>query len=275
MAPWHLTLNDDCCLKLFELCDGKSLAHIARTDKRLLARVSDRNSTAASPGAQVWRQLCASHSLRQPGTRTRGQLPWSKVYALSICIECSEFGEVVINDPPNVLGFERGRFALCRRCMRSDTLWRVMNRPEIRGDGQKLAHLLFRIETVRRELGLKPRYKRTVMASSARASSARTSRSAPTTSKRRRRPRTTLQSTVGRHIAAQDAAPPPAPSAANNWGLDTPNPILPFNDYYGHPPSARALLNAIGRDPSSITVINGVTGAPYRPGPDAGGGANS
>ena len=65
-----------------------------------------------------------------------------------------------------------------------------------------------------------------------------------------------------------------APSAANNWGLDTPNPILPFNDYYGHPPSARALLNAI-RNPSSITVIDGVTGAPYRPGPDAGGGANS
>ena len=61
MAPWHLVLNDDCCLKLFELCDGKSLAHIARTDKRLHARVSDRNSTAASPGAQVWRQLCASH----------------------------------------------------------------------------------------------------------------------------------------------------------------------------------------------------------------------
>ena len=168
MAPWHLVLNDDCCLKLFELCDGKSLAHIARTDKRLHARVSDRNSTAASPGAQVWRQLCASHNLRQPGTRTRGQLPWSKVYALSICIECSEFGEVVINDPPNVLGFERGRFALCRRCMRSDTLWRVMNRPEIRGDGQKLAHLLFRIETVRRELGLKPRYKRAVAASSSR-----------------------------------------------------------------------------------------------------------
>ena len=165
MAPWHLVLNDDCCLKLFELCDGKSLAHIARTDKRLHARVSDRNSTAASPGAQVWRQLCASHNLRQPGTRTRGQLPWSKVYALSICIECSEFGEVVINDPPNVLGFERGRFALCRRCMRSDTLWRVMNRPEIKGDGQKLAHLLFRIETVRRELGLKPRYKRAVTAS--------------------------------------------------------------------------------------------------------------
>ena len=155
MAPWHLVLNDDCCLKLFELCDGKSLAHIARTDKRLHARVSDRNSTAASPGAQVWRQLCASHNLRQPGTRTRGQLPWSKVYALSICIECSAFGEVVINDPPNVLGFERGRFALCRRCMRSDTLWRVMNRPEIKGDGQKLAHLLFRIETVRRELGLR------------------------------------------------------------------------------------------------------------------------
>ena len=168
MAPWHLVLNDDCCLKLFELCDGKSLAHIARTDKRLHARVSDRNSTAASPGAQVWRQLCASHNLRQPGTRTRGQLPWSKVYALSICIECSEFGEVVINDPPNVLGFERGRFALCRRCMRSDTLWRVMNRPEIKGDGQKLAHLLFRIETVRRELGLKPRYKRAVTASSRR-----------------------------------------------------------------------------------------------------------
>ena len=168
MAPWHLVLNDDCCLKLFELCDGKSLAHIARTDKRLHARVSDRNSTAASPGAQVWRQLCASHNLRQPGTRTRGQLPWSKVYALSICIECSEFGEVVINDPPNVLGFERGRFALCRRCMRSDTLWRVMNRPEIKGDGQKLAHLLFRIETVRRELGLKPRYKRAVAASSRR-----------------------------------------------------------------------------------------------------------
>ena len=165
MAPWHLVLNDDCCLKLFELCDGKSLAHIARTDKRLHARVSDRNSTAASPGAQVWRQLCASHNLRQPGTRTRGQLPWSKVYALSICIECSEFGEVVINDPPNVLGFERGRFALCRRCMRSDTLWRVMNRPEIKGDGQKLAHLLFRIETVRRELGLPPRYKRAVAAS--------------------------------------------------------------------------------------------------------------
>ena len=164
MAPWHLVLNDDCCLKLFELCDGKSLAHIARTDKRLHARVSDRNSTAASPGAQVWRQLCASHNLRQPGTRTRGQLPWSKVYALSICIECSEFGEVVINDPPNVLGFEWGRFALCRRCMRSDTLWRVMNRPEIKGDGQKLAHLLFRIETVRRELGLKPRYKRAVAA---------------------------------------------------------------------------------------------------------------
>ena len=269
MAPWHLILNDDCCLKLFELCDGKSLAHIARTDKRLHARVSDRNSTAASPGAQVWRQLCASHNLRQPGTRTRGQLPWSKVYALSICIECSEFGEVVINDPPNVLGFERGRFALCRRCMRSDTLWRVMNRPEIKGDGQKLAHLLFRIETVRRELGLKPRYKRAVT-----ASSARTSRSAPTTSRRRRRQRTTLQSTVRRHIAAQDAAPPPVPSAANNWGLDTPNPILPFNDYYGHPPSARALLNAI-RNPSSITVIDGVTGAPYRPGPDAGGGANS
>jgi hypothetical protein len=52
--------------------------------------------------------------------------------------------------------------------MRSDTLWRVMNRPEIRGDGQKLAHLLFRIETVRRELGLKPRYKRAVAASSRR-----------------------------------------------------------------------------------------------------------
>ena len=52
--------------------------------------------------------------------------------------------------------------------MRSDTLWRVMNRPEIRGDGQKLAHLLFRIETVRRELGLKPRYKRAVTASSRR-----------------------------------------------------------------------------------------------------------
>ena len=43
-----------------------------------------------------------------------------------------------------------------------------MNRPEIRGDGQKLAHLLFRIETVRRELGLKPRYKRAVAASSRR-----------------------------------------------------------------------------------------------------------
>ena len=192
MAPWHLILNDDCCLKLFELCDGKSLAHIARTDKRLHARVSDRNSTAASPGAQVWRQLCASHNLRQPGTRTRGQLPWSKVYALSICIECSEFGEVVINDPPNVLGFERGRFALCRRCMRSDTLWRVMNRPEIKGDGQKLAHLLFRIETVRRELGLKPRYKRAVTASS-----------------RRRRP-------VGRARIAQPRTnnpPPPDPEA--------------------------------------------------------------
>ncbi len=192
MAPWHLTLNDDCCLKLFELCDGKSLAHIARTDKRLHARVSDRNSTAASPGAQVWRQLCASHNLRQPGTRTRGQLPWSKVYALSICIECSEFGEVVINDPPNVLGFERGRFALCRRCMRSDTLWRVMNRPEIRGDGQKLAHLLFRIETVRRELGLKPRYKRAV-----------------TASRRRRRPRTNNPPPPGPDAMPPSDLPPP------------------------------------------------------------------
>ncbi len=219
MAPWHLVLNDDCCLKLFELCDGKSLAHIARTDKRLHARVSDRNSTAASPGAQVWRQLCAAHNLRQPGTRTRGQLPWSKVYALSICIECSEFGEVVINDPPNVLGFERGRFALCRRCMRSDTLWRVMNRPEIRGDGQKLAHLLFRIETVRRELGLKPRYKRAVAASSSRR-------------RRRRRQASTppvLGQTIEEHIglpfaSATDAAveralagainqPPPDPQA--------------------------------------------------------------
>ena len=219
MAPWHLVLNDDCCLKLFELCDGKSLAHIARTDKRLHARVSDRNSTAASPGAQVWRQLCASHNLRQPGTRTRGQLPWSKVYALSICIECSEFGEVVINDPPNVLGFERGRFALCRRCMRSDTLWRVMNRPEIKGDGQKLAHLLFRIETVRRELGLKPRYKRAVAASSSRR-------------RRRRRQASTppvLGQTIEEHIglpfaSATDAAveralagainqPPPDPQA--------------------------------------------------------------
>ena len=219
MAPWHLILNDDCCLKLFELCDGKSLAHIARTDKRLHARVSDRNSTAASPGAQVWRQLCASHNLRQPGTRTRGQLPWSKVYALSICIECSEFGEVVINDPPNVLGFERGRFALCRRCMRSDTLWRVMNRPEIKGDGQKLAHLLFRIETVRRELGLKPRYKRAVAASSSRR-------------RRRRRQASTppvLGQTIEEHIglpfaSATDAAveralagainqPPPDPEA--------------------------------------------------------------
>jgi hypothetical protein len=52
--------------------------------------------------------------------------------------------------------------------MRGEQLWRVMHRPEIKGDGHKLAHLLFRIETVRRELGLKPRYKRAVSASSRR-----------------------------------------------------------------------------------------------------------
>ena len=168
MAPWHLILNDDCCVHLLKFCDGKSLAHTARTDKRLHARVSDGNSTAATPGAQVWRQLCGAHDLGQQGTRTRGRLPWSKIYALRICIECAEFGEVIINDPPNVLGFEKGRFALCRRCMRGEQLWRVMHRPEIKGDGHKLAHLLFRIETVRRELGLKPRYKRAVSASSRR-----------------------------------------------------------------------------------------------------------
>jgi hypothetical protein len=90
------------------------------------------------------------------------------------------------------LGFERGRFALCRRCMRSDTLWRVMNRPEIKGDGQKLAHLLFRIETVRRELGLKPRYKRAVAAS-----------------RRRRRPRTNNPPPPGPDAMPPSDLPPP------------------------------------------------------------------
>ena len=103
---------------------------------------------------------------------------------------------------------EQGGFALCRRCMRSDTLWRVMNRPEIRGDGE-LAHLLFRIEAVRRELGLKPRYKRAVTASSRRRRRRGQHPAVPRA--RIARPRTGGRKVAAAGQPAIDDPPPPGP----------------------------------------------------------------
>ena len=64
---------------------------------------------------------------------------------------------MTINDPSNSLGFAWGRYALCARCIKpSAALWRLKDRPEIAGSETKLNHLLFRIATVRRELGYAP-----------------------------------------------------------------------------------------------------------------------
>ena len=113
----------------------------------------DDGSAPLSVGGLTWRLLCEAHELRQPGTRTRGWRRWSLVYYANACVECGSPGSVTIND--GVLGFANGRFALCHACVKSSQFWRVQRRPEIAGAPAKLAHLLFRIATIRRELGYK------------------------------------------------------------------------------------------------------------------------
>ena len=157
-ALWRLP--DGVASQILRNLDGKSLVRSGRSCRRLRQLAHDGGDAPApalSLAGQTWKALCEARGWRQPGTRTRGWVPWSRVYRGGVCIECAEPGGVTINDPSNSLGFAWGRYALCARCIKpSAALWRLKDRPEIAGSETKLNHLLFRIATVRRELGYAP-----------------------------------------------------------------------------------------------------------------------
>lgn len=152
-------MPDGLVAQTLKYVDGKDLVRAGRSSKRLRFLTDDGGDAAGgtpSLAGLVWKALCDGRQWHQPGTRTRGWVRWSRVYYGSVCIECGEPGAVTINETGSPLGFPNARFSLCARCVRSSTqLWRVQYRPEIAGSETKLNHLLFRIATVRRELGYK------------------------------------------------------------------------------------------------------------------------
>lgn len=153
-ASWTTRLPDNCAARVLQALDGVSLARSGRCCVRLRRLTDDGGDEADAPSlaGQTWRALCSRFDLHQPGTRTRGWRRWSAIYYAQVCIECASPGKVTIRDA--VLGFPNDRFALCAECVKSAHLWRVARRPELRGEKARLDHLLFRIATIRRELGL-------------------------------------------------------------------------------------------------------------------------
>lgn len=145
-----LAFDDSLLAVVLGFLDGKSLAKSSRICGTLRAQTSDADD-ARGAAAKLWRDLCARHGYRQPGTRTRNFLAWSTVYANNRCVECDEAGSIVITD--RSLPWPNGRFSLCAQCLRSQRFARIGARPEINHDSTRLGLTLFRIATVRRELG--------------------------------------------------------------------------------------------------------------------------
>ncbi|KAJ1461849.1 hypothetical protein M885DRAFT_507004 [Pelagophyceae sp. CCMP2097] len=137
--------------EVLRFLEGRALIQYGRCCRRARLLTADGAADAAGLGPRLWRALCLVQGYRQAGTRSRGFALWSAVYRCNLCVECTSPANVFIND--RALDWPNRRFGVCSSCLKSNVWLRIAKRPEIHGASQ-LRATLFRIATVRRELGL-------------------------------------------------------------------------------------------------------------------------